>query len=360
MKKSLKVFGITAAFSLLALGNTITSFAGWESDRVGKYYITSGTNYYKSCWKQIDNYWYNFNSEGYVRTGWYKDPGDNNWYYLDWDGKMKTGWIQLNNVWYYLDKDGRMQTGWIKLKDDWYYLNSDGSMKTGFQNTNGKWYLLDNTGKMLKGWQKYGGNWYYLDKDGVMVTGQQKINGGYFLFDASGRWIDSSSDPNLLSPSAGEEPTTELKANMTEAQVRGLATHYYDKYYNEIQSAFAQINELRPDGKKFNFSKDMTKAALCQAIDMMANNYFAADNPSTSKTEWNYWGMAESANVDNCIITQNNSLQNVLRGINEKSSKNAYDTIRDQNYTTAGVGFVVGPNTGNNTQKVYLVIMLQK
>ena len=80
--------------------------------------IPMGVN---AAWKQDSN-------------GWWNTKG-NSW---------STGWENINEKWYYFGGDGYMRTGWIK--DDngkWYFLNEDGSMA---KDTIVNGYKVDATG----------------------------------------------------------------------------------------------------------------------------------------------------------------------------------------------------------------------
>ncbi|MDR3598826.1 type I pullulanase, partial [Clostridium sp.] len=62
-------------------------------------------------WKNINGTWYNYDSNGNMKTGWINDNGT--WYYMQPSGEMKTGWINDNGTWYYMQPSGEMKTGWI-------------------------------------------------------------------------------------------------------------------------------------------------------------------------------------------------------------------------------------------------------
>lgn len=338
----------------LSVGCSITSFAGWQSNKQGYWYETHNGDYYKDCWKSIEGKYYHFDKDGYMNTGWYQD-NDGTWYYMGLSGDMQKGWQFVNGQWYYLRTDnGAMLQGWQKINNKWYFLNSDGSMRTGWFNDNGTWYLLDTDGKMLTGWQKVGNDWYYLNESGAMLTGQQLLDGGYYLLDASGRWVSSADNKDLLGPSSGVEYTETLEANMSTPKIRGLANYYYDKYYNDINSAFAYLNDLRDDGHKLNYSEALCKAAICHSIDMISFNYFGNDNKNTSDvTEWQHWARLNDTNIDGESIVFDTTIQNCFESLKRKDAD--LKNLKNTAYTTAGVGIAVKPD-GN----IYLTIMLQK
>lgn len=97
---------------------------GWEKNSTGWYYYTDTQgNYYKDCWAIINQVYYNFDPQGYMRTGWLQDGGY--WYYLkDWGGMARNEWITLENKSYYFGDLGGMYVGCYT--PDGYWVNSDG------------------------------------------------------------------------------------------------------------------------------------------------------------------------------------------------------------------------------------------
>ena len=81
-------------------------------------------------------------------TGWHFREGGalvkDSWRFLSWNGL---------SFWYFFDADGVMVTGWLDRGGKRYYLYpvSDGWM-----------------GRMLTGWQMIEGKWYYFDNDGAL------------------------------------------------------------------------------------------------------------------------------------------------------------------------------------------------
>lgn len=82
-----------------------------------------------------------------VNASWIKD--NNGWWYSQLN--YVTGWKQINNVWYYFDSDGYMKTGWILNEGTWYYADSTGAMQTGIVEIDGKTYCLNSSGAMASG-----------------------------------------------------------------------------------------------------------------------------------------------------------------------------------------------------------------
>ena len=88
--------------------------------------------------------------------GWYFKPTygtypTNSWAKLPWNGI---------EYWYYFDTNGYMKTGWIEVGGKYYYLNP---------------IVGTNSGIMLTGWQLIDGKWYYFSKEqganeGMLLT----------------------------------------------------------------------------------------------------------------------------------------------------------------------------------------------
>ena len=88
---------------------------GWQHDTHGWWWQNADGTWVKSAWKLINNHWYLFGANGYVRTGWHRwnpatkqvDPADGSgdWYYLQEDGVLQGAcWHSRPNgameIWY--------------------------------------------------------------------------------------------------------------------------------------------------------------------------------------------------------------------------------------------------------------------
>ena len=103
------------------------------------------------------------------------------WHYLEKGEPVKNDWryISYNNAsyWYYFNNDGVMQTGWLDWNGNRYYLNprSDG------------WQ-----GRMQTGWQFIDGNWYFFEPDEGKDQGRmycsERNSEGYYL-GTDGAWV---------------------------------------------------------------------------------------------------------------------------------------------------------------------------
>ena len=130
--------------------------------------------------------------ESSTQTTYSKSSGswiksDSRWWYEHYDGSYTTnGWEKINDTWYYFDSEGWMKTGWIKEYGNWYYLDDSGAMKTGWCWVSGSWYYLNTSGVMQTGLQTIGGNEYYLNTSGAMQTGWHNIGDDTYFFASSG------------------------------------------------------------------------------------------------------------------------------------------------------------------------------
>ena len=115
--------------------------AKWVKDNCGwKYYsekgyrlsgsvsiLSDGIRREKYAWIKINNTWWPFAADGYLKTGWILDANDNKWYLIDENSGMKTGWYkdaERNNTSYYLHPEtGSMVTGWQFIDGKWYYFS---------------------------------------------------------------------------------------------------------------------------------------------------------------------------------------------------------------------------------------------
>ena len=81
---------------------TTKYIVGWNSDSKGWWYSYDGNNYYKNCWKKIDNKYCYFDKEGYaMASDWVKD--EDKWYYLDSDCYMVQAILPEIVKWKWID-----------------------------------------------------------------------------------------------------------------------------------------------------------------------------------------------------------------------------------------------------------------
>ena len=167
-------------------GHWVTENGGW------RYVCADGVSFLTSGWFTINGSDYQFDSSGYMMTGFLQRV-DGQWVYADASGALVGGWVRDAAYggphWYYLDPVTKlMRTGWLFDRGSWYYLGDSGDMHTGWVKVDGIWYYLAPSGAMHTGWLNLDGAWYYLGPDGGMFTGTHTINGRVYRFDTSGVW----------------------------------------------------------------------------------------------------------------------------------------------------------------------------
>ncbi|ACD53377.1 cell wall-binding protein [Clostridium botulinum] len=99
MKKKFLKATMAIMIASVTVLTPITANAAWKQNSTGWWY-TQG-NSYTMGWCQIDNQWYYFDNNGYMKTGWINDNG--NWYYCWSNGQMAHD-CYIGN--YYLNSKG--------------------------------------------------------------------------------------------------------------------------------------------------------------------------------------------------------------------------------------------------------------
>ena len=103
-------------------------------------------------------------------TGWWYKEGDS----------WATGWRLIDEKWYYFSADGYMKTGWIYDGDQWYYSYSDGSI-------------------VQNAWNDQG---YYLDSSGAWTDTAEHVRSSIFnngkIYGTSGNLYYQAGDPHNL------------------------------------------------------------------------------------------------------------------------------------------------------------------
>ena len=82
----IKVFTIVAISISIIVLDPLGVSADWKQEDTSSRYIEG--NSYVTGWKNIDNSWYYFDNNGYMKKGWISDNG--NWYYLHDNGQRAT------------------------------------------------------------------------------------------------------------------------------------------------------------------------------------------------------------------------------------------------------------------------------
>lgn len=156
----------------------------------------------------INGYWYNFDANGVMSTG-FTQLKDGRTVYYNGLGQMQYGEQYLNGKWYFFNqRDGRMAMGWQTLPDgrlvyyqldtkgqgrgmlhglstvndqQYYFDPAMGTRRTGLQTINGKVYYFNPSLTKNKE-ANVNGHWYFFGTDGAMATGLTKLPDGRFVY----------------------------------------------------------------------------------------------------------------------------------------------------------------------------------
>lgn len=131
-KKRLVALALAAA---ACVSFTAPVSAGWKKDGAGWRYETAAGSSLRGVWEKIDGFWYCFDENGYMKTGW--EWWEGGWYYLTPDyvnrypaGAMLTdAEIVSGGKLYKLDRGGRMQNAFSHIGGGYSYrYQPDGSV----------------------------------------------------------------------------------------------------------------------------------------------------------------------------------------------------------------------------------------
>lgn len=194
-KKLLRLLPLVCLAFLLAAGPAFSQPAmaanSVSSASSGKWVVKKGKTRYR------------YSNKTYAKAGFRKI--ENHWYYFDKNGYVKTGWFSVGKYRYYGNKSstkgktGRLYTGWRTIKGKTYYFSEKsgkgirGRMLTGWQTIDKSTYYLDKDGAVCTGWKKVGGNTFYFipakenGAKGKMATGWRTIGKKKYYFRTSGK-----------------------------------------------------------------------------------------------------------------------------------------------------------------------------
>jgi len=104
---------------------------------------------------------------------------------------VSSGWRVIGGYYYYFNQDGTIYTGWLNLDNKWYYLNVldnslQGAMFTGWIIRDEKTYFADFNGEVVEGWYQIDGLWYYFYPGSKEMARDTQIDG--FYIDSNGVW----------------------------------------------------------------------------------------------------------------------------------------------------------------------------
>ncbi|MFR0584498.1 GH25 family lysozyme [Limosilactobacillus mucosae] len=216
----------------------------WTGARESGFKQVNGQTYYFNPQmltgiQHIGNYWYNFGSDGIMKTGFVILSSNGHIVYYNASGQLQYGEKQINGKWYHFDTtDGHAAQGWYTLEDGrivYYDVDSQGNgqgMLHGIQTVNDKKYAFDQwTGALKKNYEvKINGYWYYFGSDGSMQTGFVTLT--------------DTGNKRLVYYNA-------------EGQMQyGWQTINGKKYYFNVWTGAAYQGEYKIDGKWYYFGSD--------------------------------------------------------------------------------------------------------
>ena len=339
MRKQTKLVAVLSAAALLAVGASMTSFAGWEKDE--------------------DGIWHYYDSDDeMVEDEWRKDGSK--WFYLDEDGNMATDtWVDDE---YYVGSDGAMlKNAWIKTTadedvsdpeddgDNWYYFGSNGKkVEDDSKKINGKTYYFNEDGEMRYGWYEDSNNdvfylggedegwraesqwlwlelpseddvdrngvgfdnddcstcdeegWYYFGSNGKMYQSakKKKVNGKYYFFNDHGQMVYEWINNNKYRVTGA---TTPSGATLVE----GSASNALDGNATRINKGAGQIYNMQYS----NVVEDGSRANGWYEIDG------SEDTGTDGNTDWYYFDDGEAKRADSAsdLVTKDGDNEAVYR-----------------------------------------------
>ena len=193
--------GIIVEHAFITNKDDVNNFLNNEAGlkRLGVADATGIANYLGLSKEKVE--WKTVNGKKYCYVNNQKVTGERQiggyWYYFDGNGVMQTGFVNLGSKTVYYNSDGQMQYGEQCINGSWYYLNPiTGARTTGFCNLPGKTVYYNTDGKMLYGEQKIGNYYYYFDFiTGAMIK-NATVNGRYY--NSEGKSVEKQQDASHL------------------------------------------------------------------------------------------------------------------------------------------------------------------
>ena len=350
MRKQTKLVAVLSAAALLAVGASMTSFAGWEKDE--------------------DGIWHYYDSDDEMVTDEWRKDGSK-WFYLDEDGNMATdAWVDDE---YYVGADGAMiKNDWIKTTadedvsdpeddgDNWYYFGSNGKkVEDDSKKINGKTYYFNEDGEMRYGWYEDSNNdvfylggedegwraesqwlwlalpdedevdrnsvsfcdddstcsvscdeegWYYFGSNGKMYrdASKKKVNGKYYFFNAHGQMLYEWINNQKYSVASSSALVSGNDGNGTSYQAPDKAS---------------SSNGILDDNANYQGSSQIWNMQYSNVVEdgSRANGWYeidgAADTGEDGDTDWYYFddGEPERADAGKDFVTVDGDREKVFR-----------------------------------------------
>lgn len=215
---------------LMAGSMTMPSYADWQQDEAGYWYVFDNGGYARSQIIAIDGVNYAFDQNAYMVKGWYNQNGD--WYYFDpITGAQVTGWKEIDNNWYYFNpaNSGIMHTSWLNIAKKRYYMDENGIMKKGGFSVDGYFYFTELDGSLRR-------------------NTSETENGVTIRYDEDGKqWYKN--DENVINGKAGGDSWLPVLENTALIRQRESVKESNQSYIEDMK------DELSED-----FKKEVSKA----------------------------------------------------------------------------------------------------
>lgn len=218
---------------------TYTAKGEWKQDEKGWYFIDSNGWYPKNEGQWINNFYYEFDEDGYMIAddwGLKKDTEEMYAYYDSEGHQVKRGMWEIDGKVYHFYTEGlghkkysftlrnevyTKEEGWNKVSDytdDKYYIEDGKIIRSTWKQIDGYWYYFDYSGlPETNAWRtgyyldedgkqtyQYQAKWYYdsgkkmnyyQDESGWYATGKVMIDGAYAHFTDDGYTYDGPGAP---------------------------------------------------------------------------------------------------------------------------------------------------------------------
>ncbi len=179
---------LTDAFFKLIRSTNKTGWVSWVNTNETLWAFLQDGKPLTNAWKEWDDKWYHFGSDGLMETGFIGDEGGVR--FCDSSGAMVTGWRFLNDRWcYFIPGAGyRVTDSWWTIDGERYCFDENGYIKTGFVDVDGGVCFCDSSGAMVTGWRFLNDRWcYFIPGAGYRVTDSWwDIEGNKYCFDENG------------------------------------------------------------------------------------------------------------------------------------------------------------------------------
>ena len=237
--------------------------------------------------KTDKSYYYRFNADGTIYTGWYKD-GEEEWstvYYYYEDGRSAEGLTEIDGDTYYFDDGGWIYKNYIHIIDGrFYYFGSDGKATVNQDVTSDKWveaegfwYYVRNQELIKDEFLTLDDHTYYLNYEGRMIADEEcyiydsEMQCEYrYRFDADGHMVTGwyKDGEEEWANTYYYHENGHKAENLTE-----IAGKIY--YFGDYNNSMTKSRMVEIDGTAYYFGAD---GALESKKDLSEDGWFQAGN----------------------------------------------------------------------------------